>query len=157
MGGPRLPPCGLDLRGFGRSSYPTHPDGYVLTGFESPDQSILRGSVCDVLQGLEVATQLLGAEITNTVLYGFSFGGAMAVMAGALSQRPDMVVVGQPTLGWHSERRRVSTAGSTQELNDFLEQHPHLERQVTETFTYYDTMHFAARVAKPILFGCGVR
>ena len=147
---------GLDLRGFGRSSFPTHSEGYVLTGFESNRRSILRGAVCDVVQALESATQLLADDISHTVLYGFSFGGAMAIMAGALSQRPDLLVVGQPTLGWHSERRRVSIAGSTQELNDFLERHPYLERQATETFAYFDTMHFAARVHKPVLFGVGL-
>lgn len=147
---------GLDLRGFGRSTYPIHPKGYVLTGLQNKRESILRGAVCDVVQALSSSTVLLGEDVSHTILYGFSFGGAMAVMAGALSKTPDLIVVGQPTLGWHSERRRVSTAGSTQELNDFLEENPSLERQTTETFGYFDALHFAARISTPTLLGVGL-
>ncbi|MEM7283741.1 MAG: alpha/beta fold hydrolase [Pseudomonadota bacterium] len=147
---------GLDLRGFGRSEFPVHEDGYVLTGLESQHSSILRGAVCDLIQALEASRTLFGDAITKTVLYGFSFGGAMATMAGALSQHPDLIVVGQPTLGWHSERRRVSLAGSTKELNEFLHHHPALEGRVVETLSYFESMHFAARISKPILMGVGL-
>ena len=70
---------GVDIRGFGWSRAAA-PDiskwGYVLTGIETPESSVLRGAVCDYAQAVQVARQLCKASITGTVLHGISFSGA---------------------------------------------------------------------------------
>ena len=44
--------------------------GWVLSGRESPEQSVLRGAVCDCLRAVQVGRQLLGDATTRTVLEG---------------------------------------------------------------------------------------
>jgi cephalosporin-C deacetylase len=148
---------GLDFRGFGRSTdKKLAPGGYILTGIESPQDSILRGAVCDLLQAFKAAQSLLGWRISRTVLYGFSFGGAMALMAATLTEEPDLLVVGQPTFGWHKERLRLSQAGSSLELKRHLAAHPENEVPVMSTLDYFDTLHFAPRIRMPALLGVGL-
>ncbi|MEM1262790.1 MAG: alpha/beta fold hydrolase [Pseudomonadota bacterium] len=149
--------CGIDVRGHGRSaSRPRSSDGYVLTGIDTPQTSILRGAVMDVVQAIRVARLLLSWRVARTVLQGFSFGGALAVMAGALVSDLDLVVAGQPTLGWHAERVRLAEAGSSLELRRFLDAAPHRASQVNATLAYYDALHFAHRLRVPCFIGVGL-
>ena len=148
---------GIDFRGFGRSQ---HLDlalgGYVLTGIGTASTSILRGAAMDLVQALRTARLLLGSRLAATTLYGFSFGGAMALMAAALDTELDFMVVGQPTFGWHNERLRLSRAGSSAELNRYLGCKPGERGDVMQTLNYFDTMHTAARIKTPVMVGIGL-
>ncbi len=150
--------CGFDARGFGRSSesVPVAADGYVLTGIESPQQSILRGAVADFLQALRAARELLDGPVSGVHFYGFSFGGALALMAAALSREPDLVVLGQPTFGWHDERHRLARAGSALEVKRYLTRFAWRRDQVLETLKFFDTLHFAPLVKARALIGIGL-
>ena len=110
----------------------------------------------DLVQALRTARLLLGSRLESITLYGFSFGGGMALMAGALDKDVDFMVVGQPTLGWHSERLRLSKAGSSAELNRYLACKSSDHDAVMQTLAYFDTMHFAARLATPMMVGIGL-
>lgn len=149
---------GFDVRGFGRSAAAAQPceDGYVLTGIDSPHTSILRGAVVDYLQAARIAKKLLAGRFTTLTFYGFSFGGALALMAGALSRDPDLIVLGQPTFAWNDERRRVALAGSTREVNAYVTKHPQRRDQLRETLGYFDTLHFAPLLRAPALVGIGL-
>jgi cephalosporin-C deacetylase-like acetyl esterase len=148
---------GIDFRGFGRSErLGLARGGYILTGIESPQTSVLRGAAMDLVQALRAGREILGAHVGSVTLYGFSFGGAMALTAGALDGNIDLLVTGQPTLGWNSERLRLSTAGSAAELNRFLEDNPAQRDKVMQTLNYFDTMHFASRLEVPTLIGIGL-
>lgn len=149
---------GFDARGFGRSVDGPRPsaEGYVLTGIESPETSILRGAVADYLQAARVARELLQDAATTMTFNGFSFGGALSLMAAAQTREPDLVVLGQPTFGWHAERRRVSVAGSTHELNRYLQRYPWRLDTVSRTLEYFESVHFAPLVQSPTLVGIGL-
>lgn len=149
---------GFDARGFGRSvaCAPPSPDGYVLTGIETPDTSILRGAVADYLQAATSAKTLLEGIYSTVHFYGFSFGGALALMAAALSRDPDLVVLGQPTFAWHAERRRLALAGSARQVNDYLERHPWRSDAVMHTLRFFDTLHFAPLIKTRALIGIGL-
>ena len=149
---------GFDARGFGRSVEDAHRSrhGYVLTGIESPESSILRGAVADYLQAARVARDLLQDDATTTTFKGFSFGGALSLMAAALSTQPNILVLGQPTFGWHAERRRVSLAGSTHEVNRYLERYPWRLDAVSRTLEYFESAHFAPLVTAPTIVGIGL-
>jgi cephalosporin-C deacetylase len=148
---------GIDFRGFGRSEQlGLARGGYILTGIESPQTSILRGTAMDLVQALRAGREILGAHIDSVTLYGFSFGGAMALMAGVLDSKVDLLVTGQPTLGWNSERLRLSTAGSAAELNRYLSDNPVERDNVMQTLGYFDMMHFASRLEVPTLIGIGL-
>ncbi len=148
---------GIDFRGFGRSDHcKLAPGSYILTGIESAETSILRGAVADLLQALRVGHDILGTRISNTTLYGFSFGGAIALMAGSLSENIDLLVCGQPTLGWHNERLRLSDAGTGAELRNYLDEHYRRKSEVLETLNYFESMHFAKRLRTPTFVGIGL-
>ena len=149
--------CGIDVRGFGRSTgIPLAQKGWVLTGIEAPQTSIIRGAVADVWQTIAVAHNLLGWRVSRTTLTGFSFGGALAIMAAAFDPHANLLVAGQPTFGWHSERLRLSNAGSSAEIRHYLENNPDKAARAMETLSYFDTLHFATRVQKPTVIGAGL-
>jgi cephalosporin-C deacetylase len=83
---------GFDVRGFGRSraAAATSEHGYVLTGIESPESSILRGAVADYVQAVRVARQLLNGRDTRVVCHGFSFalGGSTHQLNRFISAEP---------------------------------------------------------------------
>ena len=148
---------GIDFRGFGRSEHLTLAKGsYVMTGIEAPQTSILRGNVADLLQAIRVGRMLLGDRVSSMTLKGFSFGGAMALMAAALDKTTNLVVAGQPSLGWHSERLRLSTAGTGAEKRRYLDSNPSERDTVMSTLSYFDTLHFAPRITTPTLIGIGL-
>lgn len=149
---------GFDARGFGRSAPAVEISdfGYVLTGIESRESSILRGAVADYLQAIRLARELLDGKLVRTVCHGFSFGGALALMATALQPDVDFLAIGQPTFGWNSERRRLALAGSTHQLNRYLAEKPWLRDQVMTTLEYFDTVHFASLVRPRSLVGIGL-
>lgn len=148
---------GIDFRGFGRSErMPLARGGYVLTGSDSPQRSILRGAVADLIQAQQVAKILLGWRIASQTLYGFSFGGAMAIMAAAIGDAPDLLVAGQPTFGWNRERLRLASAGSAAEINAYCGAFPQRQPALMETLDHFDTMHYAARLTGPTLIGVGL-
>ena len=146
----------FDVRGFGlsRPGCPTEAGGWVLTGLADPETSILRGAVCDFVRAAEVAAAL-GAGRGGTAFHGRSFGGALALMAQAVSPRAAYVAAAVPTLGWTEGRLRLATAGSTREINDHLALHPADRAPFLRTLAYFDTMHFADRVGCPALVGVG--
>lgn len=151
---------GFDIRGMGRSraalpDISTH--GYILTGIESQAQSILRGAVCDFIRAHEVARELLGGQPERSIFYGYSFGGALALMAAAITQIPDLLVSGVPTLGWAEGRRELVQNGSGQEINEYLASYPEQTAQVMQVLTYFDTMNFADLLTCPVLVGLGLR
>ena len=149
---------GFDVRGSGRSAAAVSisEDGYLLTGIESPATSILRGAVADFLQSVRVATELLDGDFGTLTYYGFSFGGALALMAAAMSRDADLVVLGQPTFGWNEERRRLALGGSALQIRQYVEKFRWRHDEVTETLRYFDTLNFAPLIRAPALVGIGL-
>lgn len=151
---------GFDIRGKGRSrnAIPRYSnDGFVLTGIESHHTSVLRGAVCDYVRAHEVALHLLDNETASTVFYGKSFAGALAMMAAAVTQVPDLLVAGVPSLGWAEGRRQLVQNGSGREINQYLLRHPEQTTQVMNVLSYFDTMNFADMIGCTALIGLGLR
>ena len=149
---------GFDARGFGRSAsgVDVSEEGYLLTGVESPRASILRGAVADFLQSVRVARELLGDDLGTLGYYGFSFGGALALMAAAIGSDADFLILGQPTFGWNEERQRLASGGSALQVKEYVEKYRWRLDSVTATLRYFDTLHFAPLVSAPALVGVGL-
>jgi cephalosporin-C deacetylase len=150
---------GVQTRGYGRSkgALPSpSPWGYVMTGIESPEEHVLRGAVCDYMRAVEVGRALLSASVSRTVLHGASFAGGLAVMAEAVLQVANFLVVAVPSFGWAEGRRLFVEEGSGQEINRYLEVHPEREEDVMVVLSYFDPMNFAVDVRCPALVGLGL-
>jgi len=146
---------GIDTRGFGRSAIDISKYGWILTGIESATSSILRGAVCDYVRAAQLAPSLLNALPSRTIFYGYSFGGAMALMAEAVSPTADLVAAGVPSFGWMEGRRKLVKLGSGAQVNQYLKKYPEQDGLVMSTLSYFDTVNFAQLIRKPTLIGYG--
>ena len=148
---------GIDLRGFGRSrdTIETHPEGWILTGIDQPETSILRGAICDYLRAILIAKAYFNNSGSKIIYAGFSLGATMAMIASSLTDDADLISAGVPSLGWMEGRRRYVRAGSGQEVNHFIRQHPEKEAQIMKTLNHFDTVHFAGNITAPTLIGIG--
>ena len=151
---------GVDVRGCGRSRMAA-PElskwGYVLTGIQTPETSVLRGAVCDYARAVQVARQLCDGNITRTVLHGISFSGALALMAAARPGAADLLAVGVPTFGWTEGRYFFVKAGSGAEVSRYLEARPEEAEDVMLVLRYFDPVNFADLVSCVTLLGVGLK
>jgi cephalosporin-C deacetylase len=151
---------GVDVRGWGRSraALPSpSPWGWVLSGRESPERSVLRGAVCDYLRAVQVGRRLLGETTTRTVLEGTSLAGGLALMAEALAGVADLLAVAVPSFGWAEGRRLLASSGSAAEINRYLERRPeHSAEDLMVVLRYFDPVNFAGQVVCPTLIGVGL-
>jgi cephalosporin-C deacetylase len=150
---------GVDIRGFGRSAAAVDDvsnAGYVLTGIHSPETSILRSAVCDYARAVQVGRELLGPSTTRLVLHGVSFAGGLALMAEALLQVADVLVLGVPTFGWTEGRHFFVKLGSGAEISAYLAAHPQAAEDVSLVLKYFDSMSFAPDIRCSTLVGLGL-
>jgi cephalosporin-C deacetylase len=151
---------GVDVRGFGRSLdalMARSAWGWILTGSETPETSVLRGAVCDYLRAVEVGQRLVAPAPARTVLHGQSLAGGLALMAEALAPSADLLVLATPTFGWMEGRRLLVEIGSGAEVTRFLAAHPdYPERDLMAVLRYFDSANFAELVTCPTLVGLGL-
>lgn len=151
---------GFDIRGFGRSrkAVPERsPWGFMLSGFESPENHVLRGAVCDYIQAARVGYDMAHRRTSSLVFSGFSFSGALALMAQAVTQRADLLAIGAPTFGWHDGRDKLVESGSAVEVRRFRQKQPHHAATIRDTLRYFDAMNFAPMIQIPTVIGIGQR
>ena len=151
---------GVDIRGFGRSraAVPKRSKwGYLLTGMDAPEHSVLRGAVCDYVRAVQIGRNLLGdAAVTRTILHGISFAGGLALMAEALLQVADLLAVGVPTFGWAEGRQFFVRSGAGAEINEFLSRRSEHAEDLMVVLRYFDPINFAGQVRCPTLVGVGL-
>ena len=150
---------GVDVRGCGISAdaLPSPSKwGYILTGIESPETSVLRGAVCDYMQAVEVGLGLLQDHTNRLILHGISFAGGLALMAEGNLQRADLLVVGVPTFGWAEGRNFFVKTGSGAEISRYLTARPESIEDVMLVLRYFDSMNFADTIQCPTLVGVGL-
>ena len=151
---------GVDIRGFGLSAGALPKPsrwGYVLTGIEAPETSVLRLAVCDYMQAARVGATLCRNRISRTVLHGVSFAGGLALMAEAVLQTADLLAVGVPTFGWAEGRNFFVKSGSGAEISAYVDKRTEFADDIMLVLSYFDTVSFADRVTCPTLVGIGLR
>jgi cephalosporin-C deacetylase len=151
--------AGIDVRGFGRSAAAvpaTSRWGYVLTGIESPETSVLRGAVCDYARMMQLARDLFAGQTARHLTYGFSFAGGLALMAEALWETSDLLVLGVPTFGWAEGRYFLVKSGSGAEIAHYLKERPEATEDIMLVLRYFDGVNFAGIVSCETLIGLGL-
>ncbi|MEW8189817.1 MAG: acetylxylan esterase [Candidatus Thiodiazotropha endolucinida] len=151
---------GVDIRGFGRSHDALREYshwGWVLTGIQAPETSVIRGAVCDYIQGAKVAEQLLPNPTTHHTYQGVSFAGALALKSASVLGSPDLLAVGVPTFGWTEGRYIFVKSGSGAQINHYLANHPERLDDVMLVMRYFDPVNFADGVHCPALIGLGLK
>jgi cephalosporin-C deacetylase len=149
----------VDIRGFGisRDALP-HPSrwGYVITGIESPETSVIRLAVCDYMQAARVGRMLLDDRVSRCVFEGVSFAGGLALMAQAVTADADLLAIGVPTFGWAEGRNLFVKAGSGAEISSYVTRRPDLLEDTMVVLRYFDAVNFADRIHCPTLLALGL-
>jgi len=149
---------GVDIRGFGRSFESQSllaRGGWILTGIQSPETSILRGAVCDYMRAVEIGCAVFG-QTNRLILNGYSFSGGLALMAEAQRHAADLLVVGVPTFGWAEGRFFFVKSGSGAEIRRYIERRPEEAEDVMLVLRYFDPINFASSITCPSLVGVGL-
>ena len=150
---------GVDIRGFGLSAEALpHRSrwGYVLTGIDTPETSVLRQAVCDYMQAARVGAMLCGNTLSRTVFHGVSFAGGLALMSAAVLDSPDLLAVGVPTFGWAEGRNLFVRSGSGAEISNYLAKRPDHVEDTMLVMRYFDANNFAGDIRCPTLIGVGL-
>ena len=149
----------VDIRGFGISSGALpNPSrwGYVVTGIESPETSVIRLAVCDYMQAGRVGRLLLGERVSRCVYEGVSFAGGLALMAQAVTADADLLAIGVPTFGWAEGRNLFVKAGSGAEISNYVTRRPDLLEDTMVVLRYFDAVNFADCIRCPTLLALGL-
>lgn len=149
----------VDIRGFGLSveALPRPSRwGYVITGIDAPETSVIRLAVCDYMQAVRVARQLLEGRISRLVYEGVSFAGGLALMAQAVTGFADLLAIGVPTFGWAEGRNLFVKSGSGAEISNYLAHRPEQAEDTMVVLRYFDTVNFADRIDCPTLLALGL-
>ena len=150
---------GVDIRGFGISTDALpQPSrwGYVLTGIESPETSVIRLAVCDYMQAARVGRMLTTGRCNRTVFEGVSFAGGLALMAQAVTGHADLLAIGVPTFGWAEGRNLFVKSGSGAEISQYLARRPDHVEDTMVVLRYFDAVNFADRVSCPTVLALGL-
>ena len=150
---------GVDIRGFGLSSaaLPQRSRwGYVLTGIETPEASVLRQAVSDYMQAARVGRMLCSDTLSRTVFQGVSFAGGLALMSQAVLGIADFLAVGVPTFGWAEGRNLFVKSGSGAEISNYLARRPDHAEDTMLVLRYFDAVNFADWITCPTLVGLGL-
>ncbi len=151
---------GVDIRGFGNSRDAV-PEvsrwGYVITGIDTPETSVLRLAICDYMQAARVGRSLCEGRISRTVFHGVSFAGGLAMMSEAVLGVADVLVVGVPTFGWAEGRHFFVKSGSGAEINRYLARHLEHIEDVMLVLSYFDVINFAEKIRCATLLGVGLQ
>lgn len=149
----------VDIRGFGlsRGALPNPSRwGYVVTGIESPETSVIRLAVCDYMQAGRVGRLLLGERVSRCVYEGVSFSGGLALMAQAVTADADLLAIGVPTFGWAEGRNLFVKAGSGAEISNYVTRRPDLLEDAMVVLRYFDAVNFADRIHCPTVLALGL-
>ena len=149
----------IDIRGFGisQAALPTPSRwGYVLTGIESPETSVIRAAVCDYMQAARIGRELCGDVTSKIVFEGVSFSGGLALMSQAILGQADLLAIGVPTFGWAEGRNLFVKSGSGAEISRYLARRPDHVEDTMVVLRYFDAVNFADRINCPVLLALGL-
>ena len=150
----------IDIRGFGisRAALPTPSRwGYVLTGIETPETSVIRAAVCDYMQGARIGHELCEDRTSKIVFEGVSFSGGLALMSQAILGLADLLAIGVPTFGWAEGRNLFVKSGSGAEISQYLARRPDHVEDTMVVLRYFDAVNFADQVNCPVVLALGLK
>ena len=150
---------GVDVRGFGISKQALACRsrwGYVLTGIETPETSVIRLAVSDYMQAARVGRLLAGESVSRTVFQGVSFAGGLALMSQSVLGSADLLAIGVPTFGWAEGRNLFVKLGSGAEISRYVDSRPDQLEDIMVVLRYFDAVNFADRINCPTVLGLGL-
>ncbi|MHC4991724.1 MAG: acetylxylan esterase [Planctomycetota bacterium] len=147
-----FPPSTIDFDDLGVS--------WILHSIESAEQWVLRGAVIDVVTAVRAMRHHFGPDVP-LVLHGESFGGGLAVLAGAqlfrLGEPPFRLILALPSLGdWRWRLGRYCN-GAGGQINMLLEALRDDQEAVLRSLALFDATLHATDIDCPVFCKLALR
>jgi cephalosporin-C deacetylase len=135
-----------------------HAAGWMSKGILNKDSYYYRGVYMDAVRALEVLAGRDEVDANRIGVTGGSQGGALALVAAALSNIPASAVAEYPYLCHFRRAIDVAPAGPYLELNEFFRRNSgaDVEDLAMKTLSYFDVMNLAPWIQCPVLVSIGL-
>ena len=132
--------------------------GWMTKGILQKETYYYRGVYMDAIRALDVMASLEQVDQDRIGVTGGSQGGALALVAAALSDVPKAAVSEYPYLSNFRRAIDISPAGPYLEFSNYFRRNsdPAIEEKAMETLSYYDVMNLADRINCPVLVSIGL-
>lgn len=137
-------------------SGPSGP-GFLTQGLEYPATAYLRRLYTDAARAVDAVKALPDVDGDRVAVVGNSQGGALALVAAALTGGVAALMASAPML-CHVERTlAITDADPHAEIVRYLSVRRQVADRVLSSLSYFDGVHFARRTTAPALFATGLR
>ena len=152
----------MDVRGEGGTSidqavYTSGANNGKLMncGVLDKDNFFMRNIYLDAVRAIDVAATLPEVDTDRIVTYGGSQGGALAIVASALSGRSQKCY--SAITSYCCLQQRVEKgSGILSGVTDYLKKYPLDTDQAMETLSYFDVINMVSLLKVPVLFCMGL-
>lgn len=132
--------------------------GWMTRGILSPYEYYYRAVYADTVRALEMLASFDGVDAGRIGVMGGSQGGALTLVAAALSDIPKVAVSDYPYLSNFNRAIDITPDGPYGELNEYFRRNsnPEIERKAKLTLSYFDVMNLAPRIKCHTLITMGL-
>lgn len=129
--------------------------GLMTRGMLDKEEFYMRNIFLDAVRAVDVAATFEEVDPQRIVTWGGSQGGALTIVAAALSGK---VKKAFPVMtSFCNLRRRVELAsGIYGSVNSYLKKYPHNTDKVMETLPYFDILNMVSLLKVPVDFAMGL-
>lgn len=122
--------------------------GWMTKGILNKDEYYYRAVYMDAIRALEVIASLEAVDADRIGVMGGSQGGALAIVAAALSPIVKVVIADYPYLANFRRAIDVVPEGPYLEINEYFRHYSDsdVEEKAMETLSYFDVMNHAPNV-----------
>jgi cephalosporin-C deacetylase len=130
--------------------------GWITQGLLDPEQSYYQAFAVDGVKAIEWAALQPEVDPNRIVIAGGSQGGGLALLAGALSDKPWKIIADIPSM-CHLDYGIFNSTGSLTEAAAFVSRNPDKLDQVLHTMSYFDMLNLHDRIQAPILMSVSLK
>ena len=141
----------MGSKGFDRYS----PAPLIARYVEDKDRYAYRSIVIDCLLAIKVLSKLEMTDPGRLGVMGTSQGGALALIAAALSEQVKAAACDLPWLTDYDYVLTHEVGGLYGELKEYLRRFPEKKEGAARTLGYFDTLSFADQVRSPVFMSLG--
>ena len=129
---------------------------YLTHNITDRHRYIYRGAYCDAVLGVDLVKGMAEIDSDRIAVAGSSQGGALTIVATALSDGVSACAPDVPFLTNFRYSVSESSSYPYAEISDLLRQRPEMEQDLWDTLTYFDVANFAPLVKCPTLLAIGL-
>lgn len=116
-----------------------------------------RGFYIDAVRAFDFVCGRVEVDAERIGVTGSSQGGGLTLALAALRPALRAAAAGAPYLCGFMDAIELTHTYPYYEINDYLRRHPQSAAAVRQTLEYFDTIHFASRIACPIIVNLGLQ